>query len=424
METTANSTITNSMKPPVSGPVVTSVATPESGPVFSCVTTTVWRINQTTPALYLNLTSAQWAYFNNTTNEPYFNNTMSTWYFSQSNSTYELGTGSIPITGVTYTLFGLTCCFAVLGLFGNCLILISTLKLRKRFKAHGVLITSLAICDIVALLSWAPTQPCVQDVFGMDVRAISGIVCKISFAILYPAMYGSTAIVVLICLERFLAVWYPFRTRKILSEKNMLKTVWICMTPIVLIYVSMSILYCEVRDGKCHPNFEGDAYSTVLKGKPNVTFYIASQGFIITSSMLILSIFTPLTIVKLYKQMVIRRQLTTAELNVTQFQTSVKLFAVVIAHITLLGLPSVGAILFGFLGIIPAGNTLSVLTVPLLLNHCINFLLYNIFDTEFRRNVFALFGYIKKDKKPELQMKNLNNAPLDSKAKTINNLTI
>ena len=133
--------------------------------------------------------------------------------------------------------------------------------------------------------------------------------------------------------------------------------------------------------------------------------------------MLILSIFTPLTIVKLYKQMVIRRQLTTAELNVTQFQTSVKLFPVVIAHITLLGLPSVGAILFGFLGIIPAGNTLSVLTVPLLLNHCINFLLYNIFDTEFRRNAFALFGYIKKDKKPELQMKNLNNAPVDSEAK-------
>ena len=399
MESTPNSTSTKSMKPPTSGPVFTSDTTP------------VWRINQTTPALYLNLTSTQWLYFNNTTNESYLNKTTSISYFSQSNSTYELS--SMPISGFTYTLFGLTCCFAVLGLFGNSLILISMLKFRKRFTAHGVLITSLAICDIVALLSWVPTQPCVQDVFGMDVRAISGIVCKISFAILYPAMYGSTAIVVLICMERFLAVWFPLKTRTILSERNMLKTVWICMTPIVLIFVTMPILYCEVRDGKCHPNFEGDAYSTVLKGKPNVTFYLACHGFIISSSMLILSIFTPMTLVKLYKQMVIRRQLTTAELNVSQFQTSVKLFAVVIAHITLLGLPLAFGILFSFIGIIPAGNTLSALTVPLLLNHCINFLLYNIFDTEFRRNVFDLFGLTKRDKKPELQMKDLNNAPVD-----------
>ena len=404
METTANSTSTNSMKPPASGPVSTSVTTP------------VWRINQTTRALYLNLTSTQWSDFNNTANESYFNNTTSTSYFSQSNSTYELDTASIPISGFTYTLFGLTCCFTVLGLFGNCLILISTLKFRNKKNSHRVLITLLAIFDIVSLISWVPTQPCVQDVFGMDIRAISSIVCKISWAIMYPAAYGSTAVVVLICIERFLAVWFPLRTRTILSERNMLKTVWICMSPIVLIFVTMSILYCEVRGGMCHPNFEGSLHSTVLKGKPNVTFYIASNGFLITSSMLILSIFTPLTIVKLYKQMVIRQQLTKRELNVTHFETSVKLIAVVIAHITLLGLPAISAILFGFLVIIPTRNTLSVLTALLLLNHCINFLLYNIFDTEFRRKVFALFGYIKKDKNSDLQMKNLNNAPVDSVA--------
>ena len=123
--------------------------------------------------------------------------------------------------------------------------------------------------------------------------------------------------------------------------------------------------------------------------------------------MLILSIFTPLTIIKLCKQMIIKRQLTTAEPNATEFQTSAKLVAVVVAHITLLGLPIVGAILFSFIGIIPSGNTLSLITIPLLLNHCINFLLYNIFDTEFRRNVFALFGYIKKDKNPDLQNEQL-----------------
>ena len=125
-------------------------------------------------------------------------------------------------------------------------------------------------------------------------------------------------------------------------------------------------------------------------------------GFILVTTMLILSILTPLTIVKLYKQMVIRRQLTTSELKVTHFQTSVKLTAVVLAHATLLGLPGMVTIAFSMIGITPGDDTLSGLTLPTLLNHSINFLLYNIFDADFRRNVSTMFGYTKKDKKPEI----------------------
>ena len=112
--------------------------------------------------------------------------------------------------------------------------------------------------------------------------------------------------------------------------------------------------------------------------------------------MLILSILTPLTIVKLYKQWVIKRRIN-SELNSTHFATSVKLIAVVIAHITLIGSPSIAAISFGLIGSIIDENTISALALALLLNHCINFLLYNIFDAEFRRNMLALFGLTSKD---------------------------
>ena len=267
-------------------------------------------------------------------------------------------------------------------------------KFRRRSEAHGVLIGSLAICDSVACLSWALTQPCVHDVFGMDIRAITTIGCKISWAILYTSMFSSSAIVVLICIERYLAVWMPHR---ILSKQNMLRAVWICVIPIVLIYVTMSVLYCEVKDGVCHPNYEGSEKSTVLKGMPNTTIYIVIIGLTLVISMLILSILTPLTIVKLYKQWVIKRRITNSELNSTHFTTSFKLIAVVIAHITLIGSQGFVAIMFGLSGSIIDENTISALALALLLNHSINFLLYNIFDAEFRRNVLALFGFTSKE---------------------------
>ena len=343
------------------------------------------------------------AYFNQTTPASHFNRTTAGSCFNQTNSTFDEATVSIPaLSGLTYILFGLTCCFTVLGLCGNSLILASMFKFRGKPKGHGALLTSLAVCDNVALISTAFIQPCVHSVVGMDIRAITTIGCKVSRAVLFPAMFSSSAIMVLICLERFLAVWFPLKTRSLLSNKNIFRAILVCVTPIVLIYVATSVLYCEIKDGVCHPNFGGSEYSTVLKTMPNTTFYSTITGFIFASTMLILSILTPLTIVELYKQMVIRRQLTASELKDTNFQTSAKLIAVVVAHATLLGLPGMVTIAFSMIGIAPDDDTLSGLTLPALLNHSINFLLYNMFDADFRRNVSTLFGFTKKDKKPEI----------------------
>ena len=345
--------------------------------------------------------SEQAMYVNQTTQASDFNKTPD-WYFDGTNSTYDLAS-SIPITGLAYTLFGFTCCFTVLGLSGNCLILISMFKFQSRSKSHGILIIALAIFDSIALISMALEQPCVHEVFGLDIRAITTIGCKISWAFLLPALACSTEVVVLICVERFLSVWFPLKARRLLSEKNVLKAIWVCLTPIVLIYIAMSVLYVEVKEGICSPNFEGSQYSTVLNRMPDTTIYNWSIGFFVVFFMLILSIFTPLTIVKLYKQkMVVRRRLKTstpnAQLNATHFQLSVKLIAVVITQVTLIGLPAIVTIGFLITGTTIDEKTISALTLAILLNHSINFLLYNVFDADFRRNVFTLIGFANKDK--------------------------
>ena len=373
-------------------------------------TTPALDFSQTTTALYFNQTM-QDSFLNHSAPALDFNQTNLAMYLDQNTSTNDLASGSIPLTGLTYTLFSLTCCFTFLGLCGNALILISMLKFPCRSKAHGVLIRSLAIFDMVSCLSWALIQPCVHDIFGIDIRAITSIGCKISWAILLPASLSSATIVVLICLERYLAVWFPLRSRKLLSKQKVFNIVCICVTPVVIIHATLPVLYAEVKNGFCTPNFAGSERSTVLERMPNTSVFNAAIGFTLVTSMLILSIFTPLTIVKLYRQWLIRRQLTASRLNATHFVTSVKLLAVVIAHIALIGSPGLVAIIFGLYGIIISEITIAVIDLAILANHSINFLLYNIFDAEFRRNVLALFGCNISKEEPRNAVEALNAVP-------------
>ena len=170
------------------------------------------------------------------------------------------------------------------------------IRFKDRLKGHGKLISSLAVCDMIALLSLPLAQPCVHDVLSLDVRTVSTVGCKISWSIQWPAMGSSSGIVVLICVERFLAVWFPLQSRRFLTDQNILRAVFVCTTSFILIYVTMATLYVEIKDSVCYPNLDGTQYSTVLKGLPNTTFYNVSFGFLLVFFMLILLGLTPLTI--------------------------------------------------------------------------------------------------------------------------------
>ena len=121
-------------------------------------------------------------------------------YFNQTNF-YEVA--SIPVSGLTYTLFGFTCFLACLGLSGNISILAITLKSRDKWKGHDILITALAVADIVALASLSLSQPCFYEVLDRDVRAITTIGCKLFLSVCLSAMFSSSMVVVLISVERF-----------------------------------------------------------------------------------------------------------------------------------------------------------------------------------------------------------------------------
>ena len=313
--------------------------------------------------------------------------------FNQTNSPYEIA--STPVSGLTYTLFGLTCFFACFGLAGNLSILTIALKSPSTRKGHDVLITALAVTDCLALISTALTQPCFYAVVGMDVRAITTVGCKVFMSVWFSAMFCSSMVVVLISVERFLVVWLPHKSRFLLSRETVFRTVWICATVIVIISVSVSVLYCEIdEDGICDPNPHGQIYSSVLKTMPDTTLYKA-LGILLVSPWVVLLILTPMTVFKLYKQMAVRRQLTSKERGVGNFPASVKLTAVAVTYLTLIALPLTTVSALVSSGISIGRDVVSGLTLALLLNHSANFVLYNIFDGEFRKKIAVIFGFGK-----------------------------
>ena len=311
-------------------------------------------------------------------------------HFNQTNSSYELA--SVPVSGLTYTLFGLSCFIACIGLAGNFSILTVSFKHRRDAKSHDVLITVLAVTDIIALVTVALMQPCVYESIGVDLRSLTTIGCKVFMSVLYSTMFCSSTVIVLVSIERFLAVWCPIKSRKFLSRQTALRSVCVCATTIVIISSSMSVLYCERDENEiCQPNPHGTLYSSVLKKMPDTTVYIAML-VLLSSPMLLLLILTPMTVIKLYKQNEIRRQLTSQERDDRSLKISVKLTSIVVVHLTLMVVPLAMSFTLVYIGKTVQGNGLSGIALAVLLNHSTNFLLYNTFDEEFRKRFYNLFG--------------------------------
>ena len=316
-------------------------------------------------------------------------------YLNQTEPWY--GEADIPLPVLTYILFGLTCFKILLGLLGNSLILTIMIKYRETpLKGHNILIIALALFDGIALIPAALTQSCVYEVLGKDLRAITTVGCKLFTGIRLSAAICSFTVVVLICIERFVAVWYPLRSMYILSRKLVLRCLLISTIIVVIMYISLSVLYSEIADGRCNPNFAGQIYSTVLNRVPDTTLYNGVLGVHLISYLVILFSLTPMIIVKLYKQKALRHLLTRAEQDIGHFRTSVKLTSVVVAFVILVALPGSLIIVMGIAGI-QLNDTnktlLSWLTLSLLLNHSVNFLLYHMFDANFRKNALNLLQF-------------------------------
>ena len=316
-------------------------------------------------------------------------------------------------------MFGLTCFLTLLGLFGNSLILAVMIKIRDQaLKPHDILISALALFDGLALPMSTISHPSVYAVLGTDIRAITTAGCKLFLGLQLSLTICSYTVIVLICVERFIVVWWPLRARYLLTRRLVIRALCTSVIVICLVYITMPVLYSEVVDGKCDPNIGGTVYSTcdpniggtvystcdpniggtvystVLNEIPDTTVYLGILVSHLGLYLAVLFILTPIIIVKLYKAKQIRQQLTTPEQNIGHFKTTVKLASVLVSFIVLAAIPGALFAAIGRSGVEitdESQSLISWLILARLLQRATNFLLYNTFDSKFRADVLSLF---------------------------------
>ena len=109
-------------------------------------------------------------------------------------------------TMIMYTNFILF----LLGLLGNCLIIIVSIKSKYTLKPTMIYFTALAISDIIILVNNA-LVPASLDLFnyGINKALSSPFMCKVVLMwIAYPSVEVSSCILVIVTIERFICVTF------------------------------------------------------------------------------------------------------------------------------------------------------------------------------------------------------------------------
>ncbi|XP_052281298.1 growth hormone secretagogue receptor type 1-like [Dreissena polymorpha] len=106
----------------------------------------------------------------------------------------------------------------VVGVAGNILTLVTMMFSRFKDLTSRYIILFLALSDTALLLTQPLNKFWIIKLIGIDLRALSTLSCKIFFVIFRSAKMTSSWLVVLLCVERYVAVIFPLRAKSILRK--------------------------------------------------------------------------------------------------------------------------------------------------------------------------------------------------------------
>lgn len=289
----------------------------------------------------------------------------------------------------------------LVGLTGNLLtICVMNKKSFSKLQARFFLI-ALAFSDTIVILTQPFHKPVIFKLFGRDLRAISSIGCKIYFWFFRTAKMMSSWFVVCLCVERFVAIMYPFKV-KLLFTKRRCQLI-VCVLFFVLGAFNAGWTYYTniLQNGVCSAEaLDMTNSSDVLKYR--IMLFLVF-GFLALVPVTILVILTPIIITTIRSGARKRQQLTQSSKNDAQVaRATTMLMAVIIAFI-LLATPYVvfHNISFYKSKSLSADNSKlyqiarDIAQLLELLNYTINFFLYVFTSRQFRDGVVSLFKSAK-----------------------------
>ncbi|KAK2161735.1 hypothetical protein LSH36_110g00026 [Paralvinella palmiformis] len=297
----------------------------------------------------------------------------------------------------------------ILGVGGNLLIIKVMTSASFKTLAVSKMFIAMSLSDIVVNLLLPFNKPFVRHIIGIDIRALSSGGCKLFFWTYRFAKTTSSWLVVLITMERFVAVWLPMKAKFINTERH----VYIVMALLYAMFAIFFGYWCswadQIIDDSCVINsrpLDSVRLSGIFLLCGLILYSFAPSIFVIIFNGLIV-----------YKLIIMRKRTrpkvsTTSSLSPIQRQsrntgnshstlnsrTTVMLLSAAISFVVLVT-PNAVANIVSFAKKEAIFETTDPVMVSLReivqileqLNHCINFILYIVYNKRFRDGVIMIF---------------------------------
>ncbi|KAK6184032.1 hypothetical protein SNE40_006578 [Patella caerulea] len=260
-----------------------------------------------------------------------------------------------------------------------------------RKMSISVILVALAFSDNILILMLPFNKGFVRKILGVDIRALSSAGCKLFFFMFRSSKMTSSWFVVFLCLEKFVAVWFPLKTKFICTKRN-------AYIGLVLVYIFLFsfngawTFASRLANGACIPHYPEPAYLAEIFVVLGILFYCIIP-------ICLLMIFTPLTCYKLFQRVKLQRTLGSGSQKISEEvrKTTIMLLSVSIAYMVLVAPITVAHIVFYLQGLnifeaTQPGMVIYREIAQILeqLNYSINFFLYVICSKSFRDRVILV----------------------------------
>ena len=108
----------------------------------------------------------------------------------------------------------------VIGLLGNLMSIVVLTRREFSNMTMRIIIIALAISDTILIIMHPHNKPYVRSFLGADVRSHDLTSCKVFYWFFRTAKMTSSWLIVLISMERFVAVWFPLKAKFINTKRN------------------------------------------------------------------------------------------------------------------------------------------------------------------------------------------------------------
>ena len=295
---------------------------------------------------------------------------------------------------INYMTYILCPLLLVVGLCGNIMTLLVTRNKYYRRSSHGIYLTAIACADITFLLVFPFKKDFVHELFGRDVRTVNSFVCKSFFFVFRACRLCSSLFVAVICVERFVAVWFPLRIKH-LSTRRAALTAVCCIVFGTCTLSAIWAIASGIKQDKC--THHGTEHKNKLLLKICSVIGMTLRSFVPTIVLLLL---TPVTVSRLLRHRSARRTMScnSKKARDETARTSMMLISVIFAYIALITsfcLLKNGLKING-IDIVtskePWAKTLFEFSQLFeQLNAVVNFILYALVSTSFRKYLIAVF---------------------------------